>query len=122
MIYAFWRGIYLIDQSQKVFPIFHNVQPPNWIKYNLPDGLWMYAFLSTIFIIWKSQISKHFVAWLLLAIIMSFFLEILQGLHLIPGTYDWFDMLAYAISIFIFILTKMDSKEKSIFINKNLLQ
>jgi hypothetical protein len=114
MIYAFWRGIYLIDQTQKVFPIFHNLQPPNWVKYNLPDGLWMYAFLSTIFIIWKSQISKHFVAWLLLAAIMSFFLEILQELHIVPGTFDWYDLLAYSMAVSIFVLTKIVLKKNQI--------
>jgi hypothetical protein len=112
IIYAFWREIILIDPTRKVFPILINEQPPNWIKYNLPDGIWMYAFLSSLFFIWKDKVSKHFIAWILLAIILSFFLEILQARHIVPGTFDWFDFLAYAISIFIFIITRISFKEK----------
>lgn len=115
IIYALWRGIFFIDPAQKVFPLICNTQTPNWVKYNLPDGLWMYSFLSTFFIIWRQQISKHFVAWILLAIILSFFLEILQARHIIPGTFDWFDLLAYALSSFIFVITKIRFKEKFVF-------
>jgi hypothetical protein len=115
MVYVFWRGISFVDPYQKVFPIFHYTKTPDWVKYNLPDGLWLYAFLSTLFIIWRQQISKHFVAWILLAIILSFFLEILQAWHIIPGTFDWYDLLAYALSVFIFVVTKIRFKEKFVF-------
>ncbi len=111
LIYALWRGIFFIDPSQKVFPLICNTQTPNWVKYNLPDGLWMYSFLSTFYIIWRQQISKYFIAWILLAIIMSFFLEVLQARHIIPGTFDRFDLLAYALSAFIFGFTKIITKE-----------
>ena len=112
IIYAFWRGFYLIDPARKIFPLICNVQPPNWVKYNLPDGLWMYSFLSTFFIIWRDHLSKHFIAWILLAIILSFFLEILQAKHIVPGTFDWYDLLAYVLSAFIFGATKIRFKEK----------
>ena len=111
MIYALWRGIFFIDPAQKVFPLICNTQTPNWVKYNLPDGLWMYSFLSTFFIIWRQQISKHFISWILLAIIMSFFLEILQAKHIIPGTFDWYDMVSYALSVFIFVAFTINFKK-----------
>jgi len=110
LVYVFWRGIFLVDPDQNVFPLFHDANAPNWIKYNLPDGLWMYAFLSTFFIIWRQQISKHFVAWILLAIILSFILEIFQAWLIIPGTFDWYDILSYALSVFIFVIPKLNTK------------
>jgi hypothetical protein len=110
MIYTFWRGIYLVDPAQMVFPMFVNSQPPSWIKFNLPDGLWMYAFQSSFFIIWSQSNTKYFVLWILCSFIMSLFLEILQRMHIMPGTFDWFDILAYSISSIIIVLTKINFK------------
>jgi hypothetical protein len=98
-IYAFWRGLHFIDPTEKIFPLFSATNIPKWIKYNLPDGLWLYALLSVLLLIWEEKISRHFVAWLLLAIIFSFLTEALQAYHLIPGTFDWNDLLAYLIAV-----------------------
>lgn len=97
-IYAFWRGIHFIDPTQKVFPFFNSSIPPDWIKYNLPDGLWLYALLSAIIFIWRENFSGHFIAWLLIAIIITFFSEVLQAYNFILGTFDWKDLLAYSIA------------------------
>jgi hypothetical protein len=111
LIYALWCGIVFIDPIKQIFPLISSTQTPNWVKYNLPDGLWVYSFLSTFYLIWRHMISKYFIAWILLAIILSFFLELLQAMHIIPGTFDWFDLLAYALSVFIFGFTKIKTKE-----------
>ena len=97
-IYALWRRIYLIDPAQRLFPLLDPSRVPQWVKYNLPDGLWFYALSSSLIFVWGEILSRHFLAWLLLAIIMSFFLEISQASHFIPGTFDWYDLLAYFIA------------------------
>lgn len=101
-IYVYCRGFYFIDPKQKLFPLFHYSKLPNWIIYNLPDGLWFYALLSTLSIVWKEYSSKYFVMWLLLAIILTYLSEISQAFHIIPGTFDWYDLLAYTIALLIF--------------------
>lgn len=103
-IYALWRGIFLFDPMQSIFPLQESTQLPNWIKFNLPDGLWFYAFLSTIFCIWKDMDNGYLIIWLLVAMIMSAFLEIGQACKVIQGTFDFNDLLAYfAGSIFFFL-------------------
>lgn len=101
-IYALWRGINIIDSRHIIFPLIHSFQPPNWIKYNLPDGLWFYALLSTLFFVWKEKISGHFIAWIVLVISISYLSEVLQAYYIIHGTFDWKDLLAYTIAIFFF--------------------
>jgi len=88
---------------------------PNSIKYNLPDGLWFYALLSTISIVWKEYSSVYFVRWIFLSIVLTYLSEILQAFYIIPGTFDWYDLLAYTIALFMFYFINL--KE----INKQLL-
>lgn len=102
IIYAFWRGLYLIDPAEKTFPLFSVKHIPEWIKYNLPDGLGFYALLSTLVFIWDKKTSAHFLLWLLLTIILIYFSEVLQAYNLIHGTFDWNDLIAYSIAIFFF--------------------
>jgi len=104
IVYAMWRGIYLIDPAQNYFPILDSPHPPGWVKYNLPDGLWFYALLTSLYFIWGKTYSRHFVSWLLLSIVMSLLLEVSQSYRFIQGTFDWNDLLAYVIAAIIFFI------------------
>ena len=101
-IYVFWRGLHLIDPEEKVFPLFSVINIPDWIKYNLPDGLWFYALLTVLLYIWENNFSECFVIWLFLAIILSYISEVLQKYHFLSGTFDFKDLLAYTIASSIF--------------------
>jgi len=99
IIYALWRGLHFIDATEKYFPLLSSAKLPDWLQYNLPDGLWLYALLSAITLVWKGNSSKHFFAWMLLAIILSYLTEVFQALHFIPGTFDWKDLVAYSFAV-----------------------
>jgi hypothetical protein len=101
-IYGLFRGLHFIDPTEKYFPIYY-AKLPDWLQYNLPDGLWFYALLSALSIIWQDNSSRQFFLWLLLAIMLSYLTEIFQALHFIPGTFDWNDLLAYSIATIIYI-------------------
>ena len=99
-IYFFFR-----DKQEIIFGFFQflSVAPkinfaPDWIKYNLPDALWFYAFLSTLIFIWQRKISVQSIIWLIAAISMGFLSEAFQFFSVIPGTFDLKDLLAYTIS------------------------
>jgi hypothetical protein len=113
IIYALWRGLYCIDPTERVFPIYAE-HPPNWIMYNLPDGLWLYALLATLILIWKRDLSRAFYLWLIFTIILSFLSELFQALHLIKGTFDWKDLLAYyfAIALYFFNFKNLTNNYK----------
>ena len=101
-IYGLFRGLHFIDPTEKYFPIY-SAKLPDWLQYNLPDGLWFYALLSALSLIWQDNSSRILYLWLLLAIILSYLTEIFQALHFIPGTFDWKDLLAYSIATIIYI-------------------
>lgn len=101
IIYGLFRGIHFIDPAEKYFPAY-TVKFPEFLVYNLPDGLWFYALLSTITFIWNGNISAYYLLWLLLVILLTYLTEIFQALHLIPGTFDWYDLLVYSITLIVY--------------------
>lgn len=64
----------------------------SFIINQLPDGLWAYAFISCILIIWNRQINLF---WIITAFLISILFEIFQYLQFITGTGDLWDMLTY---------------------------
>jgi hypothetical protein len=51
--------------------------------------------------IWKDNDgSQPAIIWIVLAITLSFSMEILQAFHWMPGTFDWKDLLSYSVATF----------------------
>ena len=72
------------------------------IGYNyLPDGLWAYALLSTILIIWNRVIH---VFWIVMSLILFVGFEGLQHLHIVQGTGDFLDVFTYYLFGFMALL------------------
>ena len=83
---------------------------PNWFLYSLPDGLWLFSYLSILLAVWNNIISKHNIHWLLLVPTIAIISEIGQLLGIVPGTFDIFDLTFYiggtALPILIFTNSK----------------
>ncbi|MBI4931414.1 MAG: hypothetical protein HY841_11665 [Bacteroidetes bacterium] len=91
IIYFFYRNTFITERT-------NITSVPNWIKYNLPDGLWFYALLSSLIFIWNKKLSFYFGLWFLSTIALGFLSEILQAQNIIRGTFDWKDLLTYFIA------------------------
>jgi hypothetical protein len=63
-----------------------------FIRNQLPDGLWAYAFCSAILIIWNRQMNTF---WLLVLFLIFIIIELLQYLQVIRGTGDILDIAVY---------------------------
>ena len=61
-------------------------------RNQLPDGLWAYAFISSLLIIWNRQIN---IFWMGIILIIFISFEALQHFHFISGTGDWWDIIIY---------------------------
>lgn len=74
---------------------------PIWsaIVYNLPDGLWLYAGLSLLCLIWRTFVSDSALTIILSgATVFMFMIEIAQLRVSSLGTFDFMDLVAYAIA------------------------
>tara|TARA_B100000768_G_C11135061_1_gene313506 strand:+ start:316 stop:675 length:360 start_codon:yes stop_codon:yes gene_type:complete len=90
---------------------------PNWFLYSLPDGLWLFSYLSVLLMVWDNTISKHNIHWLLLVPLFAVFSEIGQLFKIVPGTFDILDLTFYiagtALPILIFTNLKTKKHEKN---------
>lgn len=75
-----------------------------FIVYCLPDMLW---YISLLLIQYKLGINLRASKIILyIAISLPFILEGLQYLHVIHGTFDWWDMLCYLLTLILFLCVK----------------
>ncbi|MBR6068453.1 MAG: hypothetical protein IKP45_11720 [Bacteroidales bacterium] len=74
-----------------------------FMMYCLSDVLWYAALLilASTFYVREVLVSKILFATMVL---MPFILEFLQLARLIPGTFDWYDIVFYCLTLIIFIL------------------
>lgn len=106
LIYILWRSDTLtmfiwfrqvrletyVEFIRNSFGIFV-VYIPNWIIYSLPNALWLFGGILVFDFIWgeKQSISKIF--WITLFILVAIGSEIGQKFRIIPGTFDWKDII-----------------------------
>lgn len=78
-----------------------------WIKYNLPAGLWLFAYMFLVDTIWNG--SKSISSFLFVFSLPFFALlsEFLQYFNLFPGNFDWMDITSYILAILLFIIIKI---------------
>lgn len=89
MIYFFARpnSIYFLDWINTFVSIESKIELPNWIQYNLPGGLWTFAFTNFILIIWDYEVSKKSIIWVFTPLIIGVISET------VFGTFDLIDLL-----------------------------
>jgi hypothetical protein len=69
---------------------------PDFILYSLPDGLWLYAFTALMGFIWLNEPNRYLrLFWNLLPVFLAVGSEFGQRFRLIPGTFDWWDVVSY---------------------------
>lgn len=104
-------GIYLTVRTDWILDpdIFPKISLPSYhtldvLIYSLPDGLWLYAFLSIIEAIWACGSPLTKITWQILIVCCAIVTEFLQKYNLINGTYDNFDIGSYLLASIPFII------------------
>ena len=68
---------------------------PEWILFSLPDGLWIFSYVSLMLFIWKNSVSIKNIFWISIIPILAIGSEIGQLFGLVSGTFDFADLLLY---------------------------
>ena len=106
-IYTRPNSIYFLSWLQQIIPIFDDfkITLPEWIIYNLPDGLWIFSFINLMLIIWNGQSNINNLIWYIIPILVGLILEIFYG------TFDIIDVLFIILggisSFYIFLIQSL---------------
>jgi hypothetical protein len=62
---------------------------PYIVEYCLPNGFWVYAGTSWMLLVWQ-----HSTPWVYLYLVLGIGMEFGQLIGIVPGTFEWLDILA----------------------------
>jgi len=65
---------------------------PPWVRFVLPDGLWVYALTSCMMLIWGTSGGGAGRFWTYSGIAIGIAGEVGQGMGCVPGTFDVLDL------------------------------
>ena len=77
-------------------------QPAPFIVYCLPNGLWSAAFILIMDRLFSHQPMRHRLCWAALIPAIGIAAELLQAVGIVPGTFDWLDILCYAVPYLVY--------------------
>jgi hypothetical protein len=78
-----------------------------WLKYSLPDGLWVFAYMFLVDAIWNGSKSISSYIFIFSLPCFALILEFLQYFGLFPGVFDWIDVASYSFAIILYIFIKL---------------
>ena len=81
--------------EMRLFTLPLSIYLPDWFLYSLPDGLWLFSYVSFLLFVWGNVISKHNIHWVILVPLIAIFSELGQLIKVIPGTFDVVDLCSY---------------------------
>ena len=71
---------------------------PPWVRFVLPDGLWVYATTSCMVLIWGVSDGPASRLWIFSGAALAIASELGQAMGFLPGTFDLLDLLVSAVS------------------------
>ena len=87
---------------------------PAWFIYSFPDGLWMFAFVLFMMMVWDFRFEGIGKIWILSSVFLGITFEICQAFIKGMGAFDWMDMIFLSAGALLPILlfTKKNVYEK----------
>lgn len=76
---------------------------PQWVRYSLPDGLWLLSYLLLVDAIWN-RFDKVSGVWYLIMPAVAFGSELAQMCWGFTGTYDVMDLVCYSAAVIITLI------------------
>lgn len=78
-----------------------------WVKYSLPDGLWIFSYMFIVDAIWNGVKNSYSFLYIWSLPIVAILSECLQYFGLCPGVFDWIDLFSYMFAIILFLIIKL---------------
>lgn len=104
--YAFDLVLQWLGIESWFAPIRHSAEPsplPDFIVYSLPGGLWALSYILIMDALWHKGTTLSRIILTSIVPILGVGSELMQLLHLLPGTFDPVDLISYALPYLIYI-------------------
>lgn len=79
----------------------------DWVKFSLPDGLWLISYMFIIDCIWNGCRSNSFYVFVFGLPFFAILSEIFQYYSLLPGVFDVIDLACYILAITLYFIIKI---------------
>ena len=109
-IYKWCAALGLSDNINTLRYAISGWNMPDFVKYSLPDGMYCAAYILIMDAIWYKEkgIMKYLVIFLVPVI--TVISEVLQYFGIVRGTFDYRDLVCYAIPLFTYLYYKNRNK------------
>ena len=77
-----------------------------WVKFNMPAGLWLLAYMFMIDSVWGKEKNYVYLYFLYILPFLAITSELMQISGLLPGTFDVMDLFCYVFAILLFVIIK----------------
>ena len=115
VIYLLFRsknllGFELLDKigmepwSDRIRSYTADVKLPDVVVYSLPGGLWTLGYILVIDRIFGNLSRSTRIVWASVIPLLGVCSEVLQGVGLLPGVFDPWDLVCYALPFIVFLL------------------
>ena len=74
---------------------------PDWFLFSLPDGLWIFSYVSLMLLLWKNEVNKQNLFWIFMVPLIAIASELGQLFNMVPGTFDLVDLTFYLLGTII---------------------
>lgn len=81
-----------------------DVKLPDVVVYSLPGGLWALGYILVIDRIFGNLSRSTRIVWASVIPLLGVCSEVLQGVGLLPGVFDPWDLVCYALPFIVFVL------------------
>ncbi len=90
----------LIEQGRMAAADIHL---PSFVVYNLPAALWSTAYILVSEALFLHLPVRQRICWASVVPALGVLSEVLQGAHLLPGHFDWIDLLSYLLPFGVYV-------------------
>lgn len=102
LIFKCCEALSIDDFINRMRDVFAIIDIPSWVKYSLPDGLWLLSYLLLIDAIWGNQNTTRSYLWFAVLPIIAISSELLQYAGMLCGHFDVIDLACYIGVVLIF--------------------
>lgn len=97
LMFKWLKKIYLFEEIECIRRETLNLVEyfPNWFLFSLPDGLWIFSYISLIFLIWDANLNQKTVFWASVIPCIAIISEFGQLFNWVHGTFDILDLSFY---------------------------